>query len=56
MQDTRRRFKALAHLPLGCEFALVELDLAPLVSAATLREFRGTATTLLRPLRARERH
>ena len=36
---TRKRFKALAHLPTATKFALAELDVTALVSAATLQHF-----------------
>jgi hypothetical protein len=41
-QEMRRRYKPFAHLPLSCEYALVELDMAELVASATLHEFACT--------------
>lgn len=38
---TRKKYRFLSHLPLGCEFALCELDLSSLLSKRTLEEFRG---------------
>eukprot|EP00041_Stephanoeca_diplocostata_P022931 m.555022 g.555022 ORF g.555022 m.555022 type:complete len:1039 (+) comp22179_c1_seq5:75-3191(+) len=37
--ELRRRFRYLAHLPVGCEFFLVELDLRQCLSAATMAHF-----------------
>ena len=39
----RRRYKPFAHLPLSCEYTLVELDMSELVSAATLLEFSSAS-------------
>jgi len=35
----RKRHRHLSHLPLGCDFYLCELDVAPLVDAAVLAQF-----------------
>ena len=37
--EMRRRYKAFAHLPLNCEFSLVELDLSDVVSTEVLGHF-----------------
>ena len=46
MQEMRRRYKAFAHLPLSCEYTLVELDMAQLVSPATMQEFASKQTCM----------
>ena len=38
-EATRKRFKALAHVPIGATFALAELDLSNCVSAEVLQQF-----------------
>ena len=47
-QDVRKRLRYLNHLPLTCEFHVVELDLKPpMVSKDTLKHFRGTPRLLI---------
>jgi hypothetical protein len=42
VQNIRGRTRYLSHLPLTCEFQVVELDLhPPIVSESTLHEFAG---------------
>jgi hypothetical protein len=38
-QDTRRRHRSLAYLPLTCTFRLLEVDLRSVLSPRTMREF-----------------
>lgn len=38
--ENRKRFKQLAHLPLGTQFALAEIDLSKIVPAHILRNFK----------------
>lgn len=41
-EDLRKRHKYLSHLPLSCEYSIIELDLRPpVVSEATLEEFKS---------------
>jgi len=40
-EDFRARLRYLSHLPLGCEFALCEVDICHLLSASTLSEVSG---------------
>ncbi|GJD10411.1 Uncharacterized RING finger protein [Galdieria sulphuraria] len=49
-EQLKRRMRFLSHLPLGCEFYFVELDLSPVLPANVLNKF---AKTLQR--RAKER-
>jgi hypothetical protein len=45
MDDTlRRRYRFLGHLPLGCEFVFVELDLNGIVAEVTLELFKYEIT------------
>jgi len=43
--EMRRRYKAFAHLPLNCEFSLVELDLSSVVSPDVLGHFASMRPT-----------
>lgn len=46
MDDTlRKRYRFLKHLPEGCEFMLVELDLSHLLSKETVARFKGKLDT-----------
>ncbi|XP_039265012.2 E3 ubiquitin-protein ligase RNF10-like [Styela clava] len=41
-EELRKRHKYLSHLPLSCEYRIVELDLhSPIISEETLQEFEG---------------
>lgn len=40
-EELRKRHRPLEHLPLSCEFALAEVDMAPLVSRNILKMFAG---------------
>ncbi|RKP06361.1 hypothetical protein THASP1DRAFT_31821 [Thamnocephalis sphaerospora] len=44
-EELRKRFKFLKHLPLGCDFSFIDIDLRGLVSAQTLSEFGGDCVT-----------
>lgn len=40
-ETTRKRYRFLKHLPEGCEFMLVELDLSKMLSKETLSHFKS---------------
>lgn len=39
-EENRRKFKYISHLPLGCRFSLVEIDLTGIVRSGTLELFK----------------
>lgn len=54
-EEGRKRWKHLAHLPLGCQFALAEVDLSGVIPRSIMTEFKPDLDLRERQRRARKR-